>query len=282
MSTTQAAKEITIKTIKLNESPLVFWGDNHGDWRSLVQFIEDSKPKNRKKNVIQVGDMGMGMRSYELQKILLDELNIFLQKHKSILYAIRGNHDDPNFFNGFYKLGYSNIIFIEDYTVLKHSKATVLCIGGALSIDRSKRKTDNILLSNMQKDYRSWFKNEKFIYDEPKIDYIHKNFDIDIIVTHSAPESFEPVGINDFVRSWAREDDKARTLQERTQGVDLLLELAHERKLHEKLLLKFLFTKCPKYWFYGHFHFSDVSTHGSSKELESHLLGINEFYELNL
>lgn len=286
-----------MNTIKLNDNPLVFWGDNHGYWGELMQFItmqgykhddwiEDEKkleaiqtgqeykrpPKHW--NCIQVGDMGMGMRQWRSQKTKLTDLNDFLKEHNCLLYAIRGNHDDPSYFTG--TSAYSNIVFLEDYTVLQHDTGNILCIGGAISIDRSKRKRDNITLNNIKADYRSYFKKEKFVWKPEVLDEIFETMKIDIVVTHSAPKNFPPIGFNNLVRQWAQADDLSRTKADKANGVDLIMELVAERKDIERVQQKFIHNP-PKTWFYGHFHYSETSYIDG---IETILLDIDEFHIL--
>ena len=51
---------------------------------------------------------------------------------------VRGNHDNPAYFDGatFY---YKRFIAVPDYTILQACNHTILCVGGAISIDRIYR-----------------------------------------------------------------------------------------------------------------------------------------------
>lgn len=276
-----------INTININNNPIATWGDNHGYWNEIKTFLTKHSYKNSEDNshpeswnIIQVGDFNIGMKPKDIQKEQLDDLNDFLKESKSFLYIIRGNHDDSNYFNGLYKLHYPNIVFVPDYSVLVNDKYKILCIGGATSIDRSYTKKLNIKLAQSFKDYKAYDKNEAFVYNEETIEEILKSFEINVIITHSAPSNFPPIGINDFVREWIHKDDLSLTQIEKNRGLYLYNELQEERNNLNKILLKFLYSNPLKYWFYGHFHDSQLTLFDGKEQLKAIMLNIDEFYEL--
>ena len=65
--------------------------------------------------IIQVGDFGVGFRSRARMDEEMVEINTRLAKNNNNLLVIRGNHDDPAYFDGNYN--FSNIEFLPDYTV---------------------------------------------------------------------------------------------------------------------------------------------------------------------
>ena len=83
-----------MKEIKLNENPLIFWGDNHGVWNKFQKYVR----LNKNKNIIQVGDFGIGMSEKDWEYDKLYDLNEILNKNNIFIYIIRGNHDNPKFF----------------------------------------------------------------------------------------------------------------------------------------------------------------------------------------
>ena len=77
-------------------------GDIHGEWSVILNHLHrvsefDLKEKDRV-CYIQVGDFGMGYRAKEKEFAKLKILNEELTKHNSDLFIIRGNHDDPEWF----------------------------------------------------------------------------------------------------------------------------------------------------------------------------------------
>lgn len=265
--------------IDINNNPLIFWGDCHGNYDAIYNFFrnkEYAKLENPQSNIsfnfIQVGDFGIGLKSKEREKMDLTDLNQYLIEFTSHLYVIRGNHDDPNYFNGYYKnlLNLSNIHIISDYSVLSNDKHNILCVGGAISIDRMKRKKYNSELSMIGSDFLLWYKDEKFKLDLAKIENICQTYDkIDIVVTHSAPYLFPPTIKGTIVDTFAKND------------TILIKELDEERHdINE--LFKNIISKEVEHWFYGHFHRSqhfELSS-DNGQNINGHLLDIDEFYEL--
>lgn len=265
-----------MKEIKLNENPLIFWGDNHGVWNKFQKYVR----LNKNKNIIQVGDFGIGMSEKDWEYDKLYDLNEILNKNNIFIYIIRGNHDNPKFFVNKTNMKYfSHIIFLEDYSILVSENHKILLVGGAISVDRSLRKRWNKDLMRKSKDYLLWWENEIFVYNEQEIEFIKENHkDIDIIVTHSAPTDFYPIKINDFVRHWGMKDDLTRTKREKESGMDLIMELKDERLLLDKFYADFMNNETKiKYWFYGHFHDSNIELRD---ETEIILLNIDEIKEI--
>jgi DNA repair exonuclease SbcCD nuclease subunit len=176
-----------------------------------------------------------------------------MSKRNIFLYVIRGNHDDPKFFNGDYY--YPNLQLLKDYSILHFNGINILLVGGAVSIDRKIRM--------IGRDY--WI-DESFVLDEEKLSYIDKK--IDVVITHNAPSEVTPIGFNSLVYHYAKNDPL------------LLGELTKERNLISKMCDTLLFKGHPiQQWFYGHFHQSSTEEY---KGIKFTLLGISEFKELKL
>lgn len=192
-------------------------GDVHGSWGPLWKEISE----NKKRIYIQVGDFGVGFRHKAVEDDQLKALNKILVETESILLVVRGNHDDPAYFNG--KADLEKIKFLPDYTSLKIQGKHFLFIGGGISIDRKYRAVGH-----------SYWCDEAVKRGElPKEK-------VDILVTHSAPDFCTPVGINDLVLNFAERD------------AHLLKELEAERALLAELFREIR----PSRHYYGHFHFS--------------------------
>ena len=158
---------------------LSFVGDIHGSFEPTSKF---STKIRQKENVIyfQCGDFGIGFGEIDKDIKKLNILDELLQQRNSELYVIRGNHDDPKYFNGSFNQ-FTNIKFLPDYSILEIQGHKILCVGGAISVDRVFRK-----------EGLSYWKNEPFVL---KDDYKELPTDCDIIVTHSAPVDFFPYGV---------------------------------------------------------------------------------------
>lgn len=240
---------------------MYFIGDTHGV-RPIFTIIDKHKLENQ--NLIHVGDFGLGFQevSRDLKNLAL--LEEALNGTGNNLYVIRGNHDNPIFWNGDLHLPkYHNINFVKDHTTVKIQNKVIYFAGGATSIDRSIRIGEHP---------PTWWVGEKFIYDEKYVsDILSQIKKIDIVVTHSAPHFAYPQ--NDYV-----EIVNHYCEIENKHGLDLREELRAERADHSSLFQKikdFGFT--PSHWIYGHFHSSEKKVISGT---EFKLLNINELYEV--
>lgn len=211
---------------------------------------------------LQVGDFGVGFNDDDNEIILnlnekLENLNIFL-------YIIRGNHDDPFFFREKTINKWSNIIFLPDYTVLKYLDECILCIGGAVSIDRKLRQKQTAI---SRKPY--WFRKETFNYQKELVDKILEENNITVMVTHTAPASFAPYHGTEYpqpVKEYLKID-----------------KLLHNDLTEERNTLERLYNQVKggniKLWVYGHFHFSNSEKIGN---IQVTLLDVDEFIDSRL
>jgi predicted phosphodiesterase len=206
---------------------LFFMGDIHGDFGAILRFVIIQDIRNA--HIIQVGDFGLGFMEDDAERKLLARLNRILQERTIYLYAIRGNHDKPSCFLG-HESRLPHITFLPDYTVLTLLGKNILCVGGALSIDRCNR----------EQDFNYWL-DEPFILDEEKL-ATYK--DIDIVVTHNAPDLVPPFGMKEVNHEYFRRDPLLRT--------DLVQERLNLTKMFR--ILKQNPSNKLSYWFYGHFH----------------------------
>ena len=62
-----------------------------------------------------------------------------LSKANNWIVMVRGNHDDPSYFNK-EKIKHERCRTIPDYSIIQACGHNILCIGGAVSIDRNYRK----------------------------------------------------------------------------------------------------------------------------------------------
>lgn len=230
---------------KFNDIVLI--GDVHNNFRYIDFMLRTKYTDVENTLFIQVGDFGVGFpfRSKTPNRFFgdesLDKLNKRLEMGNNYLYAIRGNHDDPKYWNE-QLLPHQHIKLIKDYTVLNINDHNFLFWGGAISIDRGPDDIERIGF-----DY--WL-DEHIVFD---YDIINNLKNIDYIVTHNSPAYCQPISIIDHPRA----------TNERYQ-----LNLAAD------IIIK---NNDVKKWFYGHFHYSDVEIIGG---VEYRILAINEFYHL--
>ena len=96
--------------------------------------------------VIVAGDCGFGFNKPNYYFDLLEKANQKLSEHNIHVLFIRGNHDDPSYFDD-NTINYSNIKAISDYSIVQTSTHNILCIGGATSIDRTWRKQQEAIIN---------------------------------------------------------------------------------------------------------------------------------------
>jgi len=226
-----------MKFLKTNKEKIIFVGDIHGNFDYLSHHISEYNLINY--DIIICGDCGIGFDE-NWERKTLSSLNTTLKRTDNKLYFVRGNHDNPTFFDnshGFnYNKNFSNITFVADYTIIQTNNINILCIGGGLSIDRLHRT-----------EGKSYWKNEFPIYNEEELLGIKDG--IDVIVTHTAPR-YTPPFTKDGVEFFINYD---RLLEE-----DVLKERSILTKVFDCLLSS---NKLPKKWYYGHFHFSNFMTY---------------------
>jgi predicted phosphodiesterase len=244
---------------------LLFLGDLHGHFSVIHQYIELYGIKDA--HIIQVGDFGVGFDTLEKEKRMLEMYHHKLVENNVFVWAIRGNHDFKPYFEND-PFGFTNIKLVPDYTVLNLSGKNILCIGGAVSVDRVYRMTklqrqgDNI--SNIGK--KSWWSDEVFILDKEKL----QNFrDINIVATHTAPHYCPPdntFGFGPFVEGIIND----------TGDTNLKTDLLFERNQLTEAFHILSMNNSIETAYYGHFHKSDqINMYG----VNHRLLGIGELWE---
>jgi hypothetical protein len=242
---------------------LYFIGDHHNEWEDfkteiLTKGIRDAA-------IIQLGDAGFGCYPRKIYYDYLVKQNQFLKDRNIVLYNIRGNHDNPNWFQPkakmvaffrnedkqvpswmkediHYIVDYmspqeyadaitklTNIKFVPDYTVLELAGHKILCIGGAISIDRMFRK-----------EGRNYFKNEVLVHLPDKLKKIKG---VDIVATHTVPDFIPPLKQDaPIVKQFIKHDKH------------LIADLVEERQTMTKIYHDIVANNTVNHWLYGHFH----------------------------
>ncbi len=252
---------------------ILYLGDIHGNFNLISQYIKHYGIENA--YIIQVGDFGVGFATLEKEKRALDYINQVLVRNNVMLYAIRGNHDFKPYFDND-PFMFSNIKLVADYTILNleldilglTEVKNILCIGGAVSVDRKLRQTKSQREGNYQvQPGQSWWDDEIFLLDNEKLAAMRN---IDIAVTHTAPDYCIPDnsnGLGFFV------DNIIRQTNDMELKTDLLFERRQVTDAFHTLRLN---GNDIKHHYYGHFHKSDFITMYGTKH---RLLGIGELWE---
>lgn len=217
-------------------------GDTHGNLGPYYDWIERV---NSGDTLISVGDFGMGFIPHD-PLLLLGKSS---EKYNVNIKVIRGNHDDPKYFDGT-KIG--NVEFVKDYSQQNINGKNILFIGGAISVDRCIRTVD----------FNYW-KDESVIYDLSLLD---KFKDIDILITHTCPDFLTPVP-SDFsnIKYWTDKDNS------------LYPELVKERKYMSEVWENLKENNNIQKYYYGHFH---VSASEYIDSVKFRCLNIDEILEL--
>jgi predicted phosphodiesterase len=232
---------------------MIFIGDIHGRYNTLLKKFQTSEIKNE--IFIQVGDLGVGFYTIESEFDNLNSINSWLKENNNFLYAIRGNHDNPDYFvNSPFE--FSHIKFLKDFEIIQIENQNVFFVGGAISIDRLLRK-----------EGVDYWKDEELPLIIPDIKQIFDGTSIDIVCTHNCPSFVWPIDISPIVKEFAKNDNT------------LLSDLMKERKRLDLLYQKVQNFNgyAPKHWVYGHMH---KTIHTDYNGTKFQCCGINDFYEI--
>lgn len=229
----------------VNFKKIYIMGDVHGDFMSTLSYQLGSSDLNECL-IIQIGDFGLGFDHKKEDEGTLKFINRELGKKGCTCYVIRGNHDDPSFFDGTYN--FSNLRLLKDYSTIQINGENFLFVGGAVSIDRTFR-----INRDEKKVMKTYFEGEEFNLDLEKI----KKIKCDVLVTHTTPTWCHPINDNGFgplVESFIKYDKKLiDDLRKERSDMDILFgELNKSNKIHTH--------------YYGHFHesaeiFKDTCKH---------------------
>lgn len=238
---------------------VVVSGDIHGDFHTLT-FKMCNQYQMTDTLLIVAGDCGFGfnMPGYYDQVYRKDVIK--LRKANNWIAFVRGNHDNPAYFNE-ERIVNKRWKTIPDYAIITACGHNILCVGGGISIDREQRKKQQVRHSLANTGY--YWKDEAPVFSKEIVDELP--LQIDTIVTHSAPSFCEKQNKN-FLNDWAEWDET------------LLDDVKEERetldRLHDYLLEK---GHPLKEWYYGHFH---ESWTGYFNEVKYKMLDIMEFAQI--
>ena len=235
----------TYKFDNLNYESLYVVGDLHGLFELFRFKLKELKITNS--IFIVAGDCGFGFEKKGHYLNIYRKFSKLLLENNITILFVRGNHDDPSYFDGF-ELNYKNFTCIPDYSVISFNNENILCIGGAVSVDRMSRKIDEI---NSGFKYKLYWPNEPVLY-RPRILKQIKNDCIDInhVVTHTKPSFIPPYG-KEGVSLFIEDDPK---LEE-----DLNNENQIMNNIFNDLVKKYCYQ--INNWVFGHFHQHSLNFH---------------------
>ncbi len=243
---------------------IVVSGDLHGDFKALVYkcCVQYGMTDTL---IIVAGDCGFGFQRPGYYEDIYLQLSTRLAKANNWIVFIRGNHDNPAYFDG-HQVNYKHWKAVPDYSVLKACGHTILCVGGAISVDRGWRRFENYIDTGDGKltPFVYW-PDEKPVYDQERLEAISKACTIDTVITHTAPSFCELIA-KQGIQDWIAKDE------------DLLQDIKEERQTMDKLL-SFLKEDCHPVdqWCYGHFH---QSWHSEIDGVKYHMLDCIQLSDL--
>ena len=214
-------------------------GDIHGDFKGLV-FKLCVQYGCRDTLLIVAGDCGFGFEKPGYYETGYNRVAGRLRKANNWIVFVRGNHDNPMYFTE-ETIHYNRWRAVPDYSIIRACGANILCVGGAVSVDRHIRKRENsIRLDRFQ--VACWWPDEAPVFRAEEIEAIPDNVKIDTVVSHTAP-SWCALQSKTGLLSWAREDP------------GLIDDVEQERQTMNDLCECLTNHGHPlRYWYYGHFH----------------------------
>ena len=216
---------------------IAFIGDIHDWWVEAYRSMKDKGLSDCA--VFHAGDLGAGFELPKKEMRRLKNLNDLLGGIGVTMYGVRGNHDDPNWYDG--RIDMPNLKLLPDYSVVELGLRKVMVVGGAVSVDRLSRKA--YVNRDDGRSRVGWYPGEWPVYDEARIDAAGK---VDAVVSHTAPDFCEPLkkdGIMNFL-------GKDRGLLE-----DVQLERSIMTRIYDRVVSH----GRPDLWAYGHFHMNHIS-----------------------
>lgn len=186
--------------------------------------------------IIVSGNCGIGTKRKEYYDDVFSKLNKILDANNCFILFVRGNNDDPSYFENRI-IDFEHIKTIPDYSVVALKTYNCLCIGGSVSLDKEWK-----LSQEEQFGKKLFWENEAPIFKEDELDAILKEYKISCVVTSTSP-SFSYPGTNAFKKSKWLSEDKT-----------ILNSLSNERKVIDKIYEKVVDCETKPYiWAYGRF-----------------------------
>jgi len=246
-----------IDIFNIDKPNICFIGDIHGEFNSLQGLMKKTNFKDTA--YIVAGDIGLGFNKKEYYSQIFNKLTKTASKLNCEFIFTRGNHDDKKYFD---KRLINRKCFktVPDYSVIQTPNHNILCIGGAISVDRTYRQMvlkENALKYSMHHActpneaeklcQQVYWEDEPCYYDEDKLSQLKlNNINIDIVCTHTCPSFTKPFG-KENIGYWLSKDE------------NLERDIDNEREVMDKVYNK-LKSDGHKLdmWFYGHFHYHNV------------------------
>lgn len=249
---------------------VIVCGDIHGAFREIVNKVA-CQYRIENALVVIAGDCGFGFEREGYYENIYQRVSKHLKRNNLYFAFVRGNHDNPFYFSAML-IGKQRWMTVPDYSVIYAAGKQVLCVGGAVSVDRTWRMQQKPLSSSLHYNGREetcpailWM-NDKPVYNEERLEAINRECRIDTVVTHTAPSFCEFIS-KDGLKKFAADDPT------------LMDDVTEERALMDRLHDSLRDVGHPlKDWTYGHFH---SSWHQNINNVMFSMLDCEELKELH-
>lgn len=247
--------------VETDKTTIYAIGNIHGEFKAIGNWIKSNDLRDCA--LIFYGDFGLGFDGLQKEHDDLTRDQRACEERNVDCYIIRGNHDNPEYYNNTSKsLNLSRFKPLSDYTVIKSPEHNILCLGGAVSTDRTYRKQSyeneiTELMAQRHMTYEKakskvkcyWWEDEKFVLDLESIEAINNSeIKINAICSHSAPTEAYPL-LNQRTLYWMNQDD------------NLEGDMKDERNNFSSVLKLLKDNDHPvTNWYYGHFHEHNTET----------------------
>ena len=257
------------------------YGNIYGDIDGLMNMIFDEekyrqrgyKPRRSQQSkkmtqqidklCIVCGDTNIGFKNSIFYRDKFDFFNSSLSSFGVVVLFIRGNHDNPSYFNG-ENFNFSNIKTIEDYSIVKvFGNNNILCIGGGWSCDKSWRKEQEERINKFRSDTsfkkKLFWDDERPIYDEEKLNEIFKEkINISFVCSHDCPsfvgKECHKTEIDTMIDQWSKNDDSLlEYVAESQESLDKVYDFLLS---HKNNIVK---------WYYSHYHVNKTEKIGNTE-----------------
>lgn len=190
--------------------------------------------------IIVCGNCGIGTKSKEYYDDVFTEFNKILDANNCFVLFVRGNNDDPSYFEN-RLIDFEHIKTIPDYSVVALKTYNCLCVGGSVSFDKEWK-----LSQEKEFGKKMFWENEAPIFKEDELDAILKKFKISCVVTSTSP-SFAYPSTNAYKKSKWLSEDKS-----------IFNRFSDERRIIDKIYEKIIDgDNKPYIWAYGRFKLSN-------------------------
>ena len=227
---------------------IVVSGDIHGDFNILINKV-CVQYQMQDTLIIVAGDCGFGFENKGFYDNIVKRNAKRMNEANNWIVFVRGNHDNPAYFDGKAFL-HKRFMAVPDYSIVKACDKAILCIGGAISIDRKYRMNaweeyvkkhrghtdDGALAKNV------YWTDEAPMLNMDKLRQIKDTYKLNAVVSHTAPSFCELQNKNGLC-CYAYNDD------------NLIYDVNNERLVMDEIHNILKGQNQPiTHWCYGHFH----------------------------